>query len=617
VVEPSVFRRVIVVGLDGFEPTLVDALVREGRLPNIGRMAAVSGVRRVATTFPAQTPVAWSTFATGVNPGGHGIFDFIHRDPSTYTPIVALNRYEQKSAFLPPRAVNLRRGAAVWRRLSDAGVPSAVLRCPCTYPADAIRGRMLSGMGVPDVLGGFGTGAFYTTRADVASQESETVVTLRRDGGRVQTVLLGPRVPRKSERAAAPIALVVAQDGQSVAVESAGEPRVLEVPLGRWSDWLKVKFPLGMLQSVRGMVRFRLISTSPDLELYASPVNFDPAHPLFPIGTPDVYSAELERRIGTYYTTGMVEDHAALNNGRIDEAAFFEQCRLVLDERERMLTLEADRTPEGFVFCLFDTPDRLQHMTWRFLDRRHPRWNEEESRRFENVVADHYRDCDAIVGRLLDQVDERTLLLVLSDHGFGSFRRGLNINRWLQAHGLLTLRSDAADEDSLQAVDWGRTKAYALGLGSVYLNLRGREAAGVVEPSEAGDILRGIVEGLSGLVDPATGARSVTRVVRRDEVYFGPYAHESPDLVVCFAEGYRASWATALGGVGEEVFEDNCKKWSGDHIVDPSLVPGFLVANRPLSPEPIRMTDLCPTILAALGASAPRDLEGRSLLEKP
>lgn len=611
------FRRVIVVGFDGFEPTLVDALVREGRLPSIGRMAAVSGVRRVATTFPAQTPVAWSTFATGVNPGGHGIFDFIHRDPSTYSPIVALNRYEQKSAFLPPKAVNLRRGEPVWRRLSDAGVPSAVLRCPCTYPADAIRGRMLSGMGVPDVIGSFGTGAFYTTRADVAPRESETVVKLRRDGDRIQTVLLGPRVPRKSERAAAPIVLVVAQDGRSITVESAGEPSLLEVPPGRWSGWLKVKFPLGMLQSVRGMVRFRLISTSPDLDLYASPVNFDPAHPMFPISTPDVYSAELERRIGAYYTTGMVEDHAALNNGRIDEAAFFEQCQLVLDERERMLTLEADRTPEGFVFCLFDTPDRLQHMTWRYLDRRHPLWSEEGARRFEHVVAEHYHACDAIVGRLLDRVDDRTLLIVLSDHGFGSFRRGLNINRWLHANGLLTLRPGADGEEPLRAIDWGRTKAYALGLGSVYLNLRGREGDGVVDPADAGEIRKWIVDGLCGLVDPATGVRGVARVVQRDEVYSGPYAHESPDLVVCFAEGYRASWTTALGGVGDDVFENNCKKWSGDHIVDPALVPGFLVANRPLSPKPIRMTDLCPSILAALGAPAAPDLEGRSVLERP
>jgi predicted AlkP superfamily phosphohydrolase/phosphomutase len=612
----SAVRKVIVVGLDGLEPTIVDRLLAAGALPNLARLRSAGGYSRVATTTPAQTPVAWSTFATGVNPGGHGIFDFIRRDPATYLPDLALNRYQQKSAFLPPKAVNLRRGTPVWELLTKAGIPSVVIRCPCTYPPDTLKGRLLSGMGVPDLRGGLGTSTFYTTQAGVRTEESETVIGVTVSGGAVRTHLVGPRNPKGGD-ATLDIRVEIEAAQRKVVIHSEGTPKALDVPLGRWSDWLKVKFKLGMLQLVHGMVRFHLVRLEPFFELHASPLNFDPETPVFPISHPWDYAQELQRAIGTYYTTGMVEDHGGLNNGRFDEAAYLDHCDGVMREREAMLGFELDRMRDGLLFCLFDTPDRLQHMMWRFREPGHPANRGAADPRYARAIEEHYQGCDAVVGRVLQRADDRTLVIVLSDHGFSSFQRGVHLNSWLHANGFLALAPDAAPGDGaqfLRGVDWSRTTAYALGLGSVYLNLAGREAGGIVRPDQAAGLGAAIAAGLTGLTDPARGQVAIRRVARREDVYAGPCVGDAPDLVVLFNEGYRVSWDTALGGVPAGLIEDNVKRWGGDHIIDPALVPGVLFMSAPFRAEGARLLDLAPTILSAFGVPNGEVMEGESLL---
>lgn len=613
--------KVVVIGLDGLEPTIVDSMLRSGELPHLARLRAMGGYSRVRTTFPAQTPVAWSTFATGTNPGAHGIFDFIRRDPATYLPDLALNRYEQKNAFLPPKAVNLRRGVPLWDHLAGAGIPATVIRCPCTYPPDPVRGRMLSGMGVPDLRGGLGTSTFYTTEAGATAGESETLVPLpANEGGRLTTHLFGPRHPKHGTEVRAEIVIEPHTAARKVVVHSEGTPRRLEVREGEWSDWLRVKFKLGLLQSTSGVVRFHLVRVEPELELYASPVNFDPDLPVFPISSPWEYAGELAREVGTFHTTGMVEDHTGLNNGRLSEEAYLAQCDQVLREREGMMLYELERFDRGFFFCLFDTPDRVQHMFWRFREAAHPANGASGVRTgMERVVEEHYRRCDAIVGRALEYADDRTLFVALSDHGFNSFQRGVHLNSWLRDQGLLTLRDGVAPGEEagelLRRVDWSRTKAYALGLSGIYLNLRGREAEGIVAREDATALGAEIARGLGGLVDPERGRTAVESVSQRDEVYRGPFAAESPDLVVNCASGYRISWTTALGGVPAERFEDNRKRWSGDHIVHPDLVPGALFMNRQFRGGAARLVDLAPTVLAALGIPRGPAMEGNSLLE--
>ena len=606
--------RVLVIGLDGLEPSIVDAMLAAGELPVLASLRNRGGYARLATTFPAQTPVAWSSFATGTNPGGHGIYDFIRRDPTTGLPDLALTRYEQKNAFTPPRAVNLRGGTPFWELLGGAGIPSTVLRCPCTYPAELARGRLLSGLGVPDVRGGLGTPTVWTAGPDRQERESERVIPLDLSAGTARTFLPGPKTPKGEVE----ISLLIRREADAVVVEVEGRPPLRLAP-NRWSDWVPLKFKLGLLQSAAGIVRFFVPSLDP-LTLYASPVNFAPDGPLYPISAPWDYAGELQDEIGPFYTAGMVEDHTGLMNGRIDEAAFLAQCDGVMREREAMLQYELARFREGFLFCLFDTPDRIQHLFWRFGDPDHPANREGFDPGFREVIRNHYRECDAVVGRALEPLDPETLVMVLSDHGFTGFQRGVHLNAWLVSNGFLALEKGVepgqAAGEFLRHVDWSRTRAYALGLGSIYLNRKGREGRGILDGHAADRTAADLAAALSTLVDPERGIRAVERVLRADQLYSGPYTADAPDLLALFRKNYRASWTTALGGVPRTVFEDNTRRWGGDHIVDPSLVPGVLFMSRPFREESASMLDLAPTILERFGVGAGEAMEGRSLCSR-
>jgi predicted AlkP superfamily phosphohydrolase/phosphomutase len=614
-------KKVIVLGLDGLDPSLVEGMLDAGELPAFRRLRELGCFLRLKTTYPAQTPVAWSSFATGTNPGGHGIFDFVRRDPGTYLPDFALSRFEPpKSIFAQPRVVNQRRGVPFWQVLARAGVPATVLRCPCTFPPDPDGARMLAGVGVPDLRGSQGSGTFYTQNPAESPRENEQLVRLEA-GDEFTTRILGPRNTRVNPPADTHGVLRVRADRAAAQLEFLleGNPEPFRVVQGAWSPWVRVKFKLSMLQAVSGIVRFYVRQVAQPVEFYASPVNFDPAAPLFPISAPGGYAHELADRIGLFSTLGMAEDHAGFNNGRFDESAFLEQCELVLAERERMTFGELDGFTEGLFFVVFDTPDRVQHMLWRFLDPQHPAYDPELAREFGDGIREHYRRMDAVLGRMLECADGETLLLMLSDHGFSSFRRAFHANTWLWQNSLLALRNhhrpDEELGDGFSQVDWSKTRAYALGLAGIYLNLKGREREGILEEgAEAERVRRAIEEGLAGLKDPATGQPAIRSVARGEELYSGVCAHEAPDLVVNYAPGFRVSWQTALGGIPQGTFEDNRCRWSGDHIIDPVLVPGILFANRPLAPREPDIRDLAPTILRFLGVQPSATMEGESLL---
>jgi predicted AlkP superfamily phosphohydrolase/phosphomutase len=606
---------VLVIGLDGLEPSIVEEMLAAGELPALAGLRARGSSARLATTYPAQTPVAWSTFATGTNPGGHGIYDFLRRNPATYLPDLSLNRYEQKNAFTPPRAVNLRGGETFWDLAGQSGIPAIIIRCPCTYPAEIRKGRLLSGLGVPDIRGGLGTPTLWT-EAEEAAGESERVIPIRSEGNPVKLQLPGPRLPQGGE-ASVELEAELDREAGTAVIRAPGFR--LSLTARQWSEWARFKFKLGTLQSLPGMVRFFLVSTRP-LRLYASPVNFAPDAPPYPISAPRSYAGELEAALGPFYTAGMAEDHTGLSNGRIDETAFLAQCSLVMRERETMLQHELARFREGILFCLFDTPDRIQHMFWRFGELDHPANAFGLDPQYATVIRQHYRDCDAVVGRALAAAPDEALVIVLSDHGFTSFQRGVHLNGWLRANGFLTLKPGVEPGEEagefFHQVDWSRTEAYALGFGSIYLNRRGREAGGILDEDGAARASRDIAAGLTGLLDVERGVRAVERVLRADQLYQGPYMADAPDLLVLTRRGYRASWTTALGGVPATLFEDNTRRWGGDHIVDPELAPGVLVMSRPFREERASMLDLAPTILSHLGVGPGTAMEGQSLLAK-
>lgn len=613
------YRKVIVIGLDGMEPKIVESMMQVGELPNLSKLRQQGGYARVNTTYPAQTPVAWSTFATGTNPGGHGIFDFLSRDPQTYLPILALSRYEQKNPFVPAKVINNRRGTAIWDVLTQAGIQSTVIRCPCTYPPDPIKGRLLAGVGVPDLRGSLGMGTFYTSDANCTAGQSEKLVHVSPAGGSIATQLIGPRNPKTRQDITTPITLQLnlANSSAKLIVEDKAEP--FQIQQGVWSDWLRVNFKTGLMQTVSGFVRFYLRQIEPEFELYASPINFDPEAPLYPISAPNEYSRELFARLGGYYTLGMAEDHDGLINGRFDKSAYLQQCDLVIRDRRRMMLSELDRFSEGFFFCLYDTPDRLAHMFWRFREPEHPANKGQPVDQYRLAIEDHYRVLDNIIGKVLKYVDDQTLFMVLSDHGMNSFSRGLNLNTWLYENGFLALKNNIRpgeeNGDFFPNVDWDRTQAYALGLGGIFLNIRQREANGIVSIQDAPKLSQTIQLGLTGLRDTVNGSVAVNSVFHRDELYQGPYTAEAPDLLVNFNAGYRVSWGTPLGDVPAGLFEDNTKRWGGDHVIDPALVPGVFFMNQPFSGrKPISLVDLAPTILGSLGVGRGPAMQGEDLL---
>ncbi len=616
----------IVIGLDGLDPGIVEAMLERAELPNLAKIRAAGSYSRLKTTYPAQTPVAWSSFVTGANPGAHGIFDFICRDPKTYLPDVALTRFEApKSMLAQPRVVNRRGGVPLWQTLSAAGIHSTILRCPCTFPPETLRGRMLAGVGVPDLRGSQSKGTFYTQDKTAVAEENEQLIFLdpsrRETGNEITTRVIGPRNTKVSTAADTSCEVRVSIDKASrkLVIQTGGLPAKIEVPEKGWSDWVRFKFKFSMLQSVTGIARFFVRQLEPHLEFYVSAVNFDPAAPMFPVSAPADYARELADKIGLFSTLGMAEDHNGLNNGRLDEAAYLQQCELVLSERERAMRFELDRFTEGLFFMLFDTPDRVQHMLWRFRDREHPAFEPDLSPELATQIEEHYRRCDALLSAVLDKADENTLLIVLSDHGFGTFRRAFDTNTWLWQNGLLALndgrKPEAHSDEGFAGVDWSKTYAYAIGLGGIYLNLKGRESGGILEEgSEAERVRHAIQNGLADFPDEHTQRPAIRSVSRREELYSGAFVGNSPDLLVNFHRGFRVSWQSAVGGFSQALLEDNMRRWSGDHIVDPESVPGILFMNRATLNDRPRIIDLAPTILSYLGAALPACMEGASLL---
>jgi len=612
------YKKTIVIGLDGLDPALTEVMMARGEMPNLSALRQKGGYSRLATTLPAQTPVAWSTFAVGANPGAHGIFDFLRRDPATYLPEIGLYRHEKKSRFLPPKAINLRGGRAIWDRLSEAGVPSVVLRHPCTYPPGPFKGRMLSGVGVPDLRGGFGWTSFFTSDPDVKGGEGEHVSAVEVDeGGRVTIELLGPQLAlAKDLRLSLDLEVRRGPGGGEVSSPDGYFPTPLKE--GDWTPWVQLRFKHGLLQSVRGKVRFFLTSVDP-FRLFATTIQFDPDAPPFPISHPWDYASELRRELGPFATLGMAEEHNGITNGRINEAAFLSQCLDTMAERRAMMHYELSRLERGLFYCLFDTPDRVQHIFWRFREPQHPaNRGEPPPPEWVGVIEEYYRLCDEVVGMAEKYVDGDTLFIVASDHGFASFQRKLHLNSWLHRHGYLTLKNGVRPEDGegvfFPHVDWGRTRAYAVGMTGLYLNLRGREAEGIVEVADAEALREEISGGLRGLKDPERGVVAIRDAFSRDRVYSGAYTEQAPDVLLACAPGYRVSSVTALGGFGPDLVTDNQRVWSGDHAVDPSAVPGVLFMNTPFRDHRPHLVDLAPTILDALGVPGDEELEGASLI---
>ncbi len=609
--------RAIILGIDGLDPRICEKMMDAGDLPNFERLRRDGSFSRLRTSTPPQSPVAWSCIASGCNPGKHGIFDFIRRDAKSYLPALSLLRPNpsplrgRDSMFLPARS-----GPSFWKVASEKKVPASVIRWPTTFPPEEVNGRMLSGLGVPDLRGNLGWYTFYTTGTLPPDDEApERVIRVSWNDDRIETALQGPMRSGIGGRSFSELPLELRRSASEIIIQLGGADPIRLRP-GSWSEWLPVVFPTGLMSKVSGMVRLCLVEIEPHLKLYVTALEIDPCKPAFPITHPAGYADDLAKEIGRFYTLGMPEDSQAVTHGRIPMETFLEQCEQITVERERMFDYELSRFEEGILAFVFDTSDRIQHMTWFAGDPQHAAYTEADAKRFGQVIPDHYKRMDVVVGKALEKADHRTLLMVLSDHGFGPVRRLFHLNSWFHRNGYLALDgADAGGKVAFENVDWSRTKAYALGFCMVYLNLKGREGNGVVDPDEAESILEKIRRELCDLRDPDSGDRVVRNVYTAAKVYQGPCTEDRPDLVVGYAPGYRPSTPTAMGAAPPgPVIVDNKDLWSGGHLMDPSVVPGSLFINR--EPKSVRPTqlDIAPTVLSCLGVEPPPEMDGRSII---
>ena len=590
-------RKLIFIGFDGLDPRLTERLMAEGKLPNLALLRESGGYRRLRTTFPVLSPVAWSTFATGVNPARHNIFDFLNRAVKSYVP--ELSSATVTPGRKRPSVEGKRRSESFWSILGRHRIRSTILRVPVSFPPEKFNGLMLSAMGTPDLKGTQGSFSLFTAAGPAGEVEGGAHFPLERDAQGYRGFLEGP-----SDSASRTLRIsfqirdsVLRIQGQS-----------FELKPHQYTPWIQVKFRVSRWRSVRGIVRFLLTHEPPDLELYASPVQLDPAAPGLPISHPRAYAVYLANALGAFATLGMAEDTWALNERALSESDFLTQAWSIFDERLAMFADALRKTRHGVAGVVFDTSDRIQHLFYRQMRDGLP------DSQFGGVIEEMYRRMDRVVGMALEHVDDSTALVVLSDHGFCAFDSGVNLNSWLRENGYLTVAA-AGGGKYFEGVNWKTTHAYALGLGGLYLNLRGREPEGIVAPGEEARALkRELIARLSGLRD-GRGEVAIRNVYDADAIYSGPYLDRAPDLIVGYNEGFRTAWGAAVGKTGGPVFEVNDRPWSGDHCVDPPLVPGVLFANRPIeSPDP-GIEDLAPSFLRLFGVDPPAWMEGKPVLQ--
>ncbi|MCP4204533.1 MAG: nucleotide pyrophosphatase [bacterium] len=627
-------KRFIMVGLDGQDPRLTDKFMQEGKLPNFKKLAEAGCYERLETTYPAVSPVAWSSFGTGTHPAKHNIFDFLSRDPKTYLPQMSSTEIGTIEKFLKlgklripmhkPELRLLRKSKPFWTLLGEAGIWSTVLRVPITFPPDKFYGAELSAMAAPDLLGTQGTFLFYSTRkSDEKFKEGGMRIPLAPDGqtngnkNRFSTAIDGPEniFYKDTPAMAIPMEIELDRSAKTARLQLNGDSH--ELKAGELSDWIKLTFKAVPGVKVMGICRMLVTEIDEHFSLYVTPIALDPEKPAMPVSHPAYYSTYLAKQQGPYSTLGLAEDTWALNEDVVGDETFLKQAYDIDSERQQMFFNAFDRLKKGSLVCVFDGTDRIQHMFWRYLEDGHPAARGKEDAEHKNAIEELYLHNDRLVGKVMGKIKKGDLLMVISDHGFTSFRRGINLNTWLHENGYLTLK-DGADGSAewLRDVDWSKTRAYALGLCGMYLNIKGREAEGIVEQGEVAGLKKELIEKMSGLVDSESDEVGINELFDTRALYQGPYLTNAPDFIVGYNHGYRISWDGATGVVSGPLWEDNVKAWSGDHGVDPRIVPGVFFCNRRIDAADPAIIDIAPSVLRLFGQKVPAHVDGKLLFSE-
>ena len=608
----STDKRMVILGVDGMDPKFLERHWED--LPNLKRLAEQGDFKPLATTIPPQSPVAWSTVATGRDPGGHGIFDFVHRDPFTRLPFSSMAQtaeaeetIELGEYVIPLSAGEIsshREGDPFWPMLTEKGIPVTMIRMPANFPPVEGDARSLSGMGTPDMRGTFGTFTFFTDAPfeKTRSVPGGEIVHVPPFQHHVELAVEGPVNSFLKSRPVASAVISVHRDPAEPVARFDVDGQTIVLQEGEWSQWIHAQFPLlGDVMGAAGIFRLYLKQVRPKFQLYVSPVNIDPAAPELPISTPDSYSGEMAADIGPFYTQGMAEDTNAFREGVLSVEEFIEQTTKVQDESIALFRREFARFETGLFFYYFSSVDQNAHMLWG---------------KYDKELVEFYKAIDRVVGETMSRIGDSTTLIVMSDHGFTRFDRAVHLNTILMREGFLTLDDprNTGDEEMFPHVDWSRTQAYAMGLNSLYLNRLGRERGGIVsEGEESEELIARLTEKLLAFRDPGTGEQVIEEVSIAASDYQGTNLKYAPDMIIGYRPPYRSSWETPLGAVPAETVVDNEDAWIGDHCVAPKFVPGVFLSNRKSAVSDPKLPDLTVTILAEFGVPAAEGMIGRPL----
>jgi predicted AlkP superfamily phosphohydrolase/phosphomutase len=605
--------RLIVIGVDGMDPVFLEQ--HWGSLPNLHRLSQQGDFKRLGTTIPPQSPVAWSSVITGMDPGGHGIFDFVHRNPETRAPMQSMTEIKEatRTLSLGPYVFPLsgggirptRYGRAFWQLLSEHGIPSTVIRMPANFPPADCEAESLAGMGTPDLTGSNGSFSFFTD--DPAETRTEAfggrIVQIKIANGRADLRIEGPPNALRKDHAVVAVDMTVHPDPDAPAARFDLGDQQFVLKQGEWSNFIHASFPLIRgLKSASGIFRVYLKRVHPNLAIYISPINIDPQDPALPISTPVSFSRDLADTLGPFYTQGIAEETAAYRAGVLTKDEFLQQSRKVLADSLRMFRYELDRFTSGLFFYYFSSVDQNSHMLWG---------------KYDSDLLPIYQAVDAAIGEAMLKAGSDTKLLVISDHGFARFDRAVNLNTFLMQNGFLTLDDprNVGDAELFAHVDWSRTVAYAIGLNGIYISQEGRELGGIVPETDKQMVAEKIAARLKEFKDPVSGENVVAQVYFPETSFKGRNLKYSPDLFVGFRRGYRASWQTALGAVPRMTVEDNTQAWIADHCMASNEVPGVILSNRKIQAAAPVLWDVTATVLKEFGVPKTADMIGQAVFQ--
>lgn len=604
------YKKVLVVGIDGLDPDICRERMAAGKMPHLRLLVDQGTFADLSVVNPAQSPVSWSCLGCGVNPGKHGVFDFIHRDPKTYMPRLSVCHPTKHGGS---KMKDDMKGTPFWEYTTEAGIPTTVIRWPVSLPPERISGGLLAGLGVPDICGLLNSYRYYTTQPDTWDR-SKNIVNVSCTGKTFSTKITGP-AKSIGKKAEIDFTGEIASGSDAITFHIQGKD--ITVKEGEFSPWVELQYSVGLLKKVSAICTI-YVTHIPDeagglLEFYISSPELDPRNPAIQISEPGEYVTQLSEDIGIFHTLGIPEDINAAKAGHLPLDAFFTQCRDIDEERMKMAKDALAQWKEGVLAVVFDSSDRWQHIGWRGKE------IAEEKAGPGKYVHEYYDVyADKIFALVESVIDDDTAVLMFSDHGFTSFERAFNMNNWLVEHGYMTLTEESTGDASVlfKNVDWSRTKAYSLGFSSIYINMRGREGKGIVALKDATAMKNEIITRLEAYTDEETGLKPVEKVYDSSQIYFGDYSEDAPDMVVGFIPGYRMGWQTAIGGLADSVCYWEKSEWKGDHLVDAHYVSGTFLTTFPVIDRAPRTIDIAPTILALCGCDIPSQMDGVSLYKK-